>query len=75
MTVTALTWHNQSTAEANVYVHGNGLVRVPGGKEVVVKFKEEAIQRGTWLDTVTTGDRIHVLLHPTKDEVLVAYGP
>lgn len=38
-------------------------------------FGEFTLEEGTWVQCLREGDRIHVLIHPTWNKVLLAYGP
>jgi hypothetical protein len=38
-------------------------------------FRQVTLEGATWIKDLREGDRINVLVHPTRDRVLLAYGP
>lgn len=45
------------------------------GHSFITAFRQFALEPDTWVQNLSEGDQVNVLLHPTRDKVLLAYGP
>jgi hypothetical protein len=77
-----LRWGRPTYAVVTVLEQKSPPIAVRGTWEVHIDqrrfkttFRHVALEGATWIRDLREGDRINVLVHPTRDTVLLAYGP